>query len=57
MKCESVHCERDCCAQIHWPGRSLYVCRACADRARRVAVAMGFRLKVVELGESSGAQS
>lgn len=46
LKCDTHKCHSNPNTFVHWPGQTLYVCGACADRATRVANHMGFGLMI-----------
>jgi hypothetical protein len=44
--CCSVGCDVPAEVTVFWPGKTCGMCLACADRAKRVALAMGFTLAI-----------
>lgn len=46
MKCGTVTCDAARLYRIHWPGKTIELCKPCALRAANIADAMGFTLTV-----------
>ena len=47
MKCGSVNCDHAAWFKVFWPGQTIDMCVDCAERAEKIAEAMGFKLHVV----------
>lgn len=45
-ECDSKECTGSAALRVYWPGQTRELCRACTDRATRVAEAMGFSLQI-----------
>lgn len=44
--CQSRECNELAALRVYWPGQTRDLCRACTDRALRVAQAMSFSVQV-----------
>jgi hypothetical protein len=45
MMCSSATCKSVATLEVFWPGQTRRMCQQCADKAQRIANALGFKLE------------